>query len=330
MAGEVQADKDLSVFAEAFAVKISSDGMKLSKKHLSELQKFAAGHKDLIEQATALAPTLIADAGKLKGKMRDRFMADVQAEVWKKRRPTLEPGKVIHHGDGLDISDRIWRMNDTTKRGLNKVLSNQIRFGRAVDSSLYSMQYWVEGQAGKRFSHFSLNDTPKWMEELRYAGHYMSNTPTDRKAWKEIIGKLEGYVAERAKNGTYYAGKQLIKQVRAGAAAGKEEMVERAMRYWLYDRQKYFLKRIVRTEAANAFHISQIQATEHDPALAGYQWRLSSAHPKKDICDEWADIDKGLGRGVWPKDEVPRAKPHPQCMCYLIPRFGGRIRQKTN
>lgn len=34
----------------------------------------------------------------------------------------------------------------------------------------------------------------------------------------------------------------------------------------------------------------------------------------EDVCDEYARHDEGLGRGVYPIDEVPF--PHPQCLCY--------------
>ena len=328
MAQEIRVDKHLAEFSETFAAEIAFDGPKLSKKHIAELQKFTLGHKDLIEQAVLLAPTMVADAGKLKGKMRDRFIADVQAEVWKKRRAALEPGKTIYHGDGLDISDRVWRVNDLTKKGLNKVVANRIRFGKAVDSSMYSMQYWVEEQAKTRFAHYSQTKAPGWLKDLKGAGRVMIENPNGRKYWNQVLDQVEGYVARRARNGTHYAGKQLIREVKKAVATGKGEMIDKAVRYWLYDRQKYFLKRIVRTEAATAFHVSQIQATENDPALIGYQWRLSSAHPRVDICDEWARVDQGLGAGVWSKDRVPRGKAHPHCMCYLLPRFGGKDKSR--
>ena len=37
------------------------------------------------------------------------------------------------------------------------------------------------------------------------------------------------------------------------------------------------------------------------------------------MCDVYASVDYGLGRGVWPKEKVPKRKPHPHCLCYLIP-----------
>jgi hypothetical protein len=54
--------------------------------------------------------------------------------------------------------------------------------------------------------------------------------------------------------------------------------------------------------------------------VIGYQWRLSSSHPFPDICDYYAGVDFGLGRGVWPKEKVPPEKAHPHCMCSLVPR----------
>jgi hypothetical protein len=99
-----------------------------------------------------------------------------------------------------------------------------------------------------------------------------------------------------------------------------DELIEKAVNQWLYDRQLYYLKRVARTEAANAFHLSQIKATQKDPDIIGYQWRLSKTHPRADICDFYASVDFGLGKGVWPKDRVSRTKPHPHCLCYLIPR----------
>ena len=53
-----------------------------------------------------------------------------------------------------------------------------------------------------------------------------------------------------------------------------------------------------------------------------YKWRLSPAHTRPDICDVYANVDFGLGRGVWPKDKVPRRKAHPHCTCLLIPVSG--------
>jgi hypothetical protein len=71
---------------------------------------------------------------------------------------------------------------------------------------------------------------------------------------------------------------------------------------------------------ATAAHRAVISSTESDDSIIGYQWRLSASHPATDICDYYANIEMGLGKGVWTKEAVPHHKAHPHCMCLLIPR----------
>lgn len=58
------------------------------------------------------------------------------------------------------------------------------------------------------------------------------------------------------------------------------------------------------------------------------QLRLSSKHPKTDICDYHAKIDRyGLGPGVYPKAEAPKPPFHPFCGCRVVPRLSVRPQQ---
>ena len=45
-------------------------------------------------------------------------------------------------------------------------------------------------------------------------------------------------------------------------------------------------------------------------------------HPRTDICDYYAGVDKyGLGAGVYPKDKAPVPPFHPFCRCQMIPKY---------
>lgn len=63
-----------------------------------------------------------------------------------------------------------------------------------------------------------------------------------------------------------------------------------------------------------------------DPDIIGFRWELSSIHSEPDICDLFASIEMGFGKGVWTKDAVPKQKAHPGCKCKLSPRVT-RIKQ---
>lgn len=80
----------------------------------------------------------------------------------------------------------------------------------------------------------------------------------------------------------------------------------------------YAAMRLARTEINNAFHQTAIRYTREMPWVEGYEWHLSSSHPKADTCNDLAERNGGLGRGTYSKTNVP-AKPHPQCLCYVTP-----------
>lgn len=79
----------------------------------------------------------------------------------------------------------------------------------------------------------------------------------------------------------------------------------------------YAAKRLARTELNNAFHATQVRQAVEDPYVVGMKWEVSGSHPKPDECDDYArGGDKG--DGVYEPRKVP-AKPHPQCLCYVVP-----------
>lgn len=81
----------------------------------------------------------------------------------------------------------------------------------------------------------------------------------------------------------------------------------------------YAARRLARTEINNAYHAVIIGHNADKPWNDGIKWNLSGSHPVVDRCDDYARRDhSGLGKGVYPPDDVPR-KPHPQCLCYVYP-----------
>ncbi len=312
LAFERGAARDIEAMAAALVADLRAAGWAMAPGVKKELSAFIKGHKARFAQAVELAPRLVADELGLKGKMADDLVSQVAKEVWKKRRKTLTPGKMIYHGDGLDISDRIWRIDRELKKGLNAALTAHLAAGRSTTAVTQFLQYAVESLSGKGdFAHVSLKELPKWLKGYREAVQGFMHVPGLRGEWTKTMAQVESYINRRAKTGSHWAGRQLIAEVNRAIETGRTDLIERAVRWWAYDRQLYFFKRIARTEAATAFHLAQIETTEGDPNVIGYHWRLSSSHPRSDICDAWAKADYGLGPGVWPKADIPRHKAHP-------------------
>ncbi len=90
-------------------------------------------------------------------------------------------------------------------------------------------------------------------------------------------------------------------------------------------------QRLVRTEmfmAQRAAHLIRVAQMNSLPKrinpVKGVRWNLSGAHPRQDICDEWASADRdGLGPGVYKVQNVPMG--HPQEMCTTSTSMVGPI-----
>jgi hypothetical protein len=74
----------------------------------------------------------------------------------------------------------------------------------------------------------------------------------------------------------------------------------------------YSAKRLGRTELNNAFHASSVIEARNSPFITAMEWKLSGSHKAPDECNQYAAHEP-----YEPKD-VP-GKPHPQCLCYVIP-----------
>lgn len=79
----------------------------------------------------------------------------------------------------------------------------------------------------------------------------------------------------------------------------------------------YISKRLARTEINNAFHAQGIADMQDRPWVNQAYWKLSKSHPVRqppDQCDTYARVE------LFPADKIP-AKPHPNCLCYVIPKL---------
>lgn len=80
-------------------------------------------------------------------------------------------------------------------------------------------------------------------------------------------------------------------------------------------------QRLARTSINHSYFLSNVDSCNKNPYVEAMHWQLSNEHYNRqvkhfgeDICDEYANQDNyGLGKGNYPKDQVPL--PHPQCLC---------------
>lgn len=298
---------DTAAFVRQFLTQLQATGWQLSGDAETTLNSHLSGINNVIKEAIGSA---IAVASGL-----PLTAASLQSETVLK---LAEQAFVERWPDGLTLSDRTWRWQTDTRTGVQQQLQAGIRQGKAASAVMYDMQRAIE-RGGNRFKIVS-DHADDWVTALHESAVTVIHDPLAKKQWQATVSDVEERIALLKATGSRSAAERVVDQIKQAVAKGSEELTDKAVKWWLYDKQLYNLKRIARTEMATAAHRAVIASVEGDDSIIGFQWRLSSSHDRPDICDYYANIDMGLGKGVWTKEAVPHHKAHPHCMCLLIPR----------
>jgi len=298
-------EKDFSEKTDKLIDRLKEQNYQIDKQTEELLRKLA---EELYHKITALITHVVNAVNKTAKLQKDALAMQLAQEI-------------INHrwDDGLKLSERFWDFSQQAMARLKNTIMEGIRYDNGVKALMYKLQYTVEALEGQEFAVVLKEQLPKWLKEFEQSTKGLLVNAESRQAWEKIKRKVEKYVEKRSKEGTYYAGKQLLKEIENALWEGKMELVNKAVRWWIYDKQLYRLKTIAWTETAHAYLKATVELTKDEEEIVGYQWRLSRSHPRADICDVYANVDYGLGRGVHPKGKLPRLPAHPHCMCYLVP-----------
>jgi hypothetical protein len=309
---ETAIGRDTSEFVDSLLVKLRAEGWQLTGDAKTALNDYFAAMdsalKASITQAVVIGSGLELSAANLQSKA----VLKMAEQAFIKRWP-----------DGLKLSERLWRWHEATREGVRAQLQAGARLGKSGSSVLYDMQRTIERTNGARRFEIVSSQSSKWVRELTDSARLLINNPAAKAQWQTTVDAVEIRIEKLARTGTRHAAERLLSQIKAAVDQGKEALVNDAVKWWTYDKQLYHLKRIVRTEMATAAHNAVIDSVADDDTIIGFQWRLSGghAHAGPDICDDYANIEMGLGKGVWSKEAVPRHKAHPHCTCQLIARI---------
>lgn len=307
-----EADKDFDKFYEKLTQKLKNNGFVIDDEIEQFIEEFSVKHIKHLKEIISYTVSAITSKS-----LSDPTVKEIVKAVFEYRYP-----------DGLTLSQRLWDWAADMKFDLKEKLKLAILKGSSANNIIYELQYLIEHSYNTNFAISIKEKMPNWIEHLKEA-FYRGAKLQDKEKAKSMIDKVEKYIEKLSRQGTYTSAKHLLNNIKRAIELGKEELIDRSIRYHIYQKQLMRLKTIARTEIANAYHQTQIVLTEEDKDIIGYRWRLSKSHPKPDICDYLANVDYGIGKGVHPKDKVPRVKAHPNCMCYLEPVYRWEVKGNT-
>lgn len=224
--------------------------------------------------------------------------------------------------DGLTLSERLWKNKKEAEKEFFQVLRKQLKLRKSAMHTAYEIQKHMERKTGKKFVKLTKEEI-KLIEKLRTSAKAMIKGKISKEKWQKILKQYKNYIKKRKESsyGVKNAHEQLLKNLTKAVNEASLQAVDDAVKWYMYDKQLYNIRRITRTETANIFYQMVIEGNKDNEFVIGFKWKLSSAHKIKDICDDYANVDFGLGKGVFPRDKVPSRVAHPHCTCYIEPVY---------
>lgn len=237
------------------------------------------------------------------------------------QRAQFDAAKAMNKLDGSNISDR-------TKRYQVHLVRNELRsVVRDMFKGLVPVINAGQQDAAEAAAKAALAKDAKVLKAL-------FPDPQARKSWERSfqqsarhgiqamvmrVTKTELPLSKRIYKSSAFATGTLNNTINSHLARGAsaQELAKAVQRHFRKDVPggvSYAAMRLARTEINNAFHAMSIEAAQQFPWILDMEWHLSKSHGEENCLCEFYAAEK-----YFLKDEVP-PKPHPQCMCYVVPQ----------
>ena len=222
--------------------------------------------------------------------------------------------------DGLNLSRRLHGAEQSMRTAVADTLSATIGKGKAVVDA--ARELYDGYTSGKAVLHEA--ELPNYLKRLQKAAtRAVDGDPKIMKEFNAALKEAKRNIDAMARRGiTSGAQNDMLKNAYKQFVTAAENLNLKAMERgaWVavQEKARYHADRIAKTEAARAWADGFYANTLDKKSIVGYQWTLSSNHPRLDICDFYASADMyGMGPGRYPKDSVPVHPAHPHCRCTL-------------
>lgn len=222
--------------------------------------------------------------------------------------------------DGINISRRLYGMEQNMRTAVADTLTATIGKGKKVKEA--AMELYDGYTSGKAVLNQA--ELPNYLKRLqKLAGQAVDGDPKIMKEFNNALKEAKRNVDAMHRRGINDGAqnsmlKNAYKQFVTASERLDVQALERGAWVAVQEKARYHADRIAKTEAARAWADGFFANTLNKKSVVGYQWTLSSNHPRPDICDFHANVDMyGMGPGRYPKESVPVHPAHPHCRCTL-------------
>lgn len=267
--------------------------------------------REAVKNAYAKYPVMDMMKATLQAELVNTFMAGYGDNVPYSAKSISQAMSESWASDDLTLSKRLYRRSSTIRNEVADTIKQALKTNKTVKGLAKSI---FDGYGkGGIIPEASI---PKFLSKLSDINISGELTPEAKRKERELLRSVKGKIARLD---TPYV-RAAYNEVAAAVEDGNEIRLQKAIYNATQEKARYHAERIARTENARAYADGQMNRFLDDDDIVAFQWKLSSRHPRYDICDFYANADLyGLGKGVYPKDKFPRLPAHPHCMCHIKP-----------
>lgn len=266
---------------------------------------------EAVKNAYAKYPVMDMMKATLQAELVNTFMAGYGDNVPYSAKSISQAMSESWASDDLTLSKRLYRRSSTIRNEVADTIKQALKTNKTVKGLAKSI---FDGYGkGGIIPEASI---PKFLSKLSDINISGEATPEAKRKERELLRSVKGKIARLD---TPYV-RAAYNKVAAAVEDGNEIRLQKAIYNATQEKARYHAERIARTENARAYADGQMNRFLDDDDIVAFQWKLSSRHPRYDICDFYANADLyGLGKGVYPKGKFPRLPAHPHCMCHIKP-----------
>lgn len=266
---------------------------------------------EAVRKAYAKYPVMDMMKATLQAELVNTFMAGYGDNVPYSAKSISQAMSESWTSDDLTLSKRLYRRSSTIRNEVADTIKQALKTNKTVKGLAKSI---FDGYGkGGIIPEASI---PKFLSKLSDINISGEATPEAKRKERALLRSVKGKISRLD---TPYV-RAAYNEVAAAVDDGNEIRLQKAIYNATQEKARYHAERIARTENARAYADGQMNRFLDDEDIIAFQWKLSSRHPRYDICDFYANADLyGLGKGVYPKDKFPRLPAHPHCMCHIKP-----------
>lgn len=266
---------------------------------------------EAVRKAYAKYPVMDMMKATLQAELVNTFMAGYGDNVPYSAKSISQAMSESWASDDLTLSKRLYRRSSAIRNEVADTIKQALKTNKTVKGLAKSI---FDGYGkGGIIPEASI---PKFLSKLSGINISGEATPEAKRKERELLRSVKGKIARLD---TPYV-RAAYNEVVTAVDDGNEIRLQKAIYNATQEKARYHAERIARTENARAYADGQMNRYLDDNDIVAFQWKLSSRHPRYDICDFYANADLyGLGKGVYPKDKFPRLPAHPHCMCHIKP-----------